>query len=67
VTRASAEKEINEPAGEFLLGAAHPRELVAQLGWHDQILAALSRRSSMLVRAGDGGSAGPIQASGLSP
>ena len=66
-TRASAQKEIDEPAGEFLLGAAHPRELAAQLGRHGQILAVLSRRSAMLVRAGDGRSAGPTQASGLSP
>ena len=42
VTRGSAQKEIDEPAGEFLLGAAHPRELAAQLGRHDQILAVLS-------------------------
>jgi hypothetical protein len=67
VTCDSAQKEIDEPAGEFLLGAAHPGELAAQLGRHDQILAVLSRRSAMLVRAGDGRSAGPTQASGLSP
>ena len=67
VTRGSAQKEIDEPAGKFLLGAAHPRELAAQLGRHDQILAVLSRRSAMLVRAGDGRSAGTTQASGLSP
>jgi hypothetical protein len=67
VTCDSAQKEIDEPAGEFLLGAAHPGELAAQLGRHDQILAGLSRRSAMLVRAGDGRSAGPTQARGLSP
>jgi hypothetical protein len=67
MTHASAQKEINEPAGAFLSGAADPRELAAQLGRHDQILAALSRRSVMLVRAGDGGCAGPILASSLSP
>jgi len=67
VTCDSAQKEIDEPAGEFLLGAAHPGELAAQLGRHDQILDVLSRRSAMLVRAGDSRSAGPTQASGLSP
>jgi hypothetical protein len=67
VTRDSAQKEIDEPAGEFLLGAAHPGELAAQLSRHDAILAVLSRRPAMLVRAGDDRSAGPTQASGLSP
>jgi hypothetical protein len=67
VTRASAQKEIDEPAGEFVLGAADPLDLGAQPRRHDQIFAALSRKSAMFVRAGDGRSAGPIQASGLSP
>jgi hypothetical protein len=67
VTRASAQKEIDEPAGEFVLGAADPLDLGAQPRRHDQIFAVLSRKSAMFVRAGDGRSAGPIQASGLSP